>query len=368
MQEADIQGLFFDGQTSTKHQAALFYRDDGQVGITASDRSPVPVESLRISSRIGNTPRYIEFPDGSQFETTDNDAVDRLCQRLGYRDRQGFIHALESNKRYVFATLLIVIAAVWGFVQYGVPAMSREIALLMPDTVSETMGEGVLDFLDEQFMEPSALSEPRQAELRALFNRFADQVDDGMPLRVEFRDGGPMAANAFALPDGTIVFTDQLIELASDDREIASVMLHEIGHVYYRHSLRSAIQQFSLAMLVMLVTGDVSASSSVITALPVVLVQSGYSRNMEWEADGFALHYMQQLDIPPEYFARMMEKLEARYSDVYADCVDGNNQVVECMDRAVASLEQNRGGDIVESYLSTHPLSRERIERFRQFP
>ncbi len=365
MQEVEIEGLFFDGQTSAQHRAALFYREDGQVGMVGSARQPVSWQSLNISTRIGNTPRYIEFPDGSQFETADNDGVDLLCRRLGYRDRQGFVHVLETNKRYVVMMLVIVIMAVWGFVQYGVPAMSREIALLMPDSVSRTMGEGVLDFLDNQFMAPSALSDRRQAELRALFESYADQLDEGLSLQVEFRDGGPMAANAFALPDGTIVFTDQLIELADDDREIASVMLHEIGHVHYRHSLRSAVQQFSLAMLVMLVTGDVSASSSVVTALPLVLVQTGYSRDMEWEADGFALHFMQQWEIPPEFFASMMEKLEARYSDVYEACREDGSQVSACIEEAVASLERSRGGDMVESYLSTHPLSRERVERFR---
>ena len=71
-------------------------------------------------------------------------------------------------------------------------------------------------------------------------------------------------------------------------------MAHEVGHVIHRHGLRTLIQKSSLAVLLVLVTGDVSTSSSIITALPAILIEAGYSQTMEREADTYALEYLQQ--------------------------------------------------------------------------
>ena len=56
-------------------------------------------------------------------------------------------------------------------------------------------------------------------------------LDDGHVYQLEFRHGGYIDANAFALPSGIIVMTDELVELAKSDDELISVLAHEIGHV-----------------------------------------------------------------------------------------------------------------------------------------
>lgn len=364
---AYIKGVYFDGKTSKKTEAILYYRDDGRIGIEGSHKQPVSLNALTISPRIGSTARYIEFPDGGQFETDNNDAVDLACERLEYKDSQGFIHVLESRKRFVLATVVFVVLFAWGFVQYGVPAMSKQLALMVPDEASQYIGQGVLDVLDEHWLKPTTFNKERRSELRSLFRGYADSFHESLGLNIVFRQGGRLEANAFALPDGTIVFTDELVELAENNLEIGSVMLHEIGHIYYRHSLRAAIQQFSLVMLLMALTGDVSASSSVITGLPALLVETGYSRAMEWEADGFALEYMQKNSIDPEHFASMMEKLDARYTDTYKECVSDNRPVADCLTLSMEALGEDREqGIAVEGYLSTHPASEQRAARFRE--
>ena len=53
-----------------------------------------------------------------------------------------------------------------------------------------------------------------------------------------FRDGGKFGANAFALPSGKIIVTDQLASLLNDE-QIVGVLAHELGHVVYRHGMRA---------------------------------------------------------------------------------------------------------------------------------
>lgn len=370
-----IKGSYFNGETSEKNDVSLYYTDDGLIGIDGLDIDEVPFSDLTISSRIGNTPRYISFADGSQFETNDNAAVDKMVKKLANDPLHSLAHKLESAKGFILFTIVAVILFGWLFIQYGIPAMSKQIAEWLPDEASQYMGQGVLEAMDKSWFSPSQLAQQRQDELRKLFNGLLKNIEGSQNYKIEFRLGGKIRANAFALPNGTIVFTDELINLAEDDMEIASVMLHEIGHLKRKHSLRATIQQFSLAMFVMVITGDVSTSSSIITAIPVMLVESGFSQKMETEADTYSLEYMQQHGIDPNYFAIMMEKLEASFSQQYLSCMETalkekNNQAqkIKCITEAVKAnkLEKSSKNTNALDYFSTHPSSEERVERFRQ--
>ena len=77
-----IKGVYFDGETSAKKDICLTYTDAGIVSFNELDIEGIKFKLIEISSRIGNTPRYINFPDGSLFETEDNDAIDQMVNNL----------------------------------------------------------------------------------------------------------------------------------------------------------------------------------------------------------------------------------------------------------------------------------------------
>lgn len=359
-----IKGIYYDGKTSSSVEAELTYDDVGFVQIRGIIATPVAIADLGISSRIGNTPRYIRLPDGGQFETVDNDAVDEMIQLT---QGSGFsIHRLESAKRFVATTVVVVVVFAWIFVQYGIPFFAKQVAYAMPDEVATHLGDGVLENMDDHLFSESRLSKKRRARLQKLFNRLAAKIDNTDHLKLLFRDGGMVGANAFALPDGTIVMTDQLVKLTKNDNEVGSVMLHEIGHVQERHSLRLAAQSFGLAMFVMVVTGDVSTSSSIISAIPVVLVESGYSQDMEWEADGYALDYMFEHKIDPIHFANMMQKLEDSHAVVKQYNKSQKNKKKRKNDKECKPRKDKDSEDSFTDYLSSHPATKKRIDRFRE--
>lgn len=366
-----IYGSYFNGETSDKKGVSLYYTENGLIGFIDFDFVETPISACTISSRIGNTPRYIDFPNGAQFETNDNAAVDEMVDKLSNDSLHGLAHKLESAKSFILFTIVAVVLFSWVFIQYGVPALSKQIASILPDEASQYMGQGVLEAMDKSWFSKSQLSEKRQTELRELFHYLLKNIEGGKNYKIEFRLGGKIQANAFALPNGTIVFTDELISLAENNIEIASVMLHEIGHLKNKHSIRATIQQFSLAMFMMVITGDVSTSSSIITAIPVMLVESGFSQGMEIEADTYSLNYMRAHNIKPEYFAIMMEKLEASYTPEYLACIEGGAHKditkIKCITDAVKLNRQaNKAEAGALEYFSTHPTSKARIERFRE--
>jgi len=361
-----IDGLFFDGRESAGHLARLSYSVDGMITVENGQALSLAFSSIKISPRIGNTARYIEFPDGEQFETRDNDAVDLMLRRLSSRPYIGVVHWLERNRSVVFALLITLVAAGWGFIQYGIPYFSREIAMMLPEATSAYLGKGTLKILDQHWVGPSKLSPARQADLAEEFDHL-QQLAGRDDLHIVFRHGKAIGANALALPDGTILFTDELINIADNDREVQAVMLHEIGHIHYRHSLRSTIQQFSLAIAVLLVSGDVSTSSHIITAMPAMLVKAGYSQDMEAEADDFAYQFMRSHDMNPKYFSSMMEKLEASQDPGYKQCKKlAGDEKQACVHDLLEKIRDEQGVMNAGShYFSTHPATRERIEKFR---
>lgn len=368
---AVIAGVYFDGKTSQSVDCTLHYTEDGTITLDCLASNVFAISKLAISARIGNTARYITLADGGQFETRDNNAVDLMNRTLGHTDKQSFLHYLESHKRYVVATLLVVVLTVFAAGKWGVPMLSKQIAMNLSPEVSKMIGEGAYTYMEKNWLKPSALSTQRKAQLTQRFKARTVKIQSDIPLSIKFHSSALMGANAFALPNGIIVFTDDLINLASDDWEIEAIMLHEIGHVLNRHSLRFALQQFGLTLLATTVTGDVSASSSFVVALPSLLTSQGYSRTMEAEADDYALKTMLSESVDPENFATMMEKLEAFYSEEFETCMTAEEQEKADKDSCLQlAIDSNVGGEekqssLFEAYLSTHPISKKRIERFR---
>lgn len=52
-----------------------------------------------------------------------------------------------------------------------------------------------------------------------------------LQLRVIFRSNEDNSPNVFALPDGTLIFTDAMVLMAKEDDELLAIAAHEVGHV-----------------------------------------------------------------------------------------------------------------------------------------
>jgi len=360
-----ITGHYSDGKTSHRIETCLYLTDEGHISLEGINKEPVAFTDVNFSPRIGNSPCYVEFSDGAYFETSDNNGIDRIIEQTPSKRSHNRVHTLENSKRWVFATLLVVVFFGWSFIQFGIPYLSKEIAFMVTDEQSRLLGDGALDTLDEHLTQTSELSDARQQDLQREFAVLLNTLGLNS-IRVVFRKSDAMGANALALPDGTVVFTDALVNLAADNDEIVSVMLHEIGHLQHRHSLRRVIQGFSLALFVAVITGDVSTSSALITGLPVLLVESGYSRDMETEADTFALKYMFQHAIDPTYFSTMMEKLQVSHTNSFRQCTEQTANIQECLRKAIDTNQDiaQKKSD-VRQYFGSHPLTEERIIRFK---
>lgn len=329
--------------------ASIHVSENGLLTTSLPDTRPVSIQDVSVSSRIGASARFLTLPNGDKIETRNNEAVDALSERW-FSPRRGIAHRLESNIPVVIIALLLLIAGTWLFVVEGIPALAKRVTAALPVALDDRLGAEVLEQLDDFIFAPSSLPDESQYELTLLFNSLIP--DRQRDFAIAFRDGDFIGANAFALPNAQIVFTDQLIELSDYDEDmLAAVMLHEIGHVVNRHSMQAVVAQSGVSMLTFALTGDInSAATTLIVLLPSFMIQSSYSRDFEWEADTYALERMQALGMDSNQFADIMERLISQFGETrQSDTVGSTNP------------EENTWFE----YFSSHPATQQRIERFR---
>ena len=306
-----IEGRYFDGRSSTPQAAQLDFGRDGVVRVTGlAELREVPFASVTVSDRLGRTPRRIRFDDGAVFETTDNDAVDAGLAALGKRTFSGAVDRWERHWQVAAGALLAVALISVLFVRYGIPLLANVAAHVLPPSVDRAIGSQGLEILDRSVMTPSKLSPARQQELRKRFREMTATLADGHAYQLELRHGGHIGANAFALPSGIVVMTDELVALAQNDDEIVAVLAHEIGHVRGRHALRMILQSAGVAAITLAVFGDVSSTSALAATLPAVLLNAKHSREFEHEADGFAKSWLREHGIPERRFDDLLCRLE----------------------------------------------------------
>jgi predicted Zn-dependent protease len=130
--------------------------------------------------------------------------------------------------------------------------------------------------------------------------------------------------NAFAAPGGIIMVTKGMVRTAKDEEELAAILAHEVGHVCAKHGLK-AIKQSRLieAFEFLAVEGAARTSNENLARLSQVydqvlddvietLVEKGYSRKQEYEADGLALTFACRAGFDPEGLYRALERLEEK--------------------------------------------------------
>ena len=299
-----MKGSAFPPRSSVRHDAVLDTTQANYLSLWVdSDIISCEQQRVDISVPVGNLPIRFKFPDGWVF------IVERsppLCDWLIANKQSSFIDKVESN---VFAWLISVIACI-GFLAgsyvYVLPWVSDKIASSVPDYVAIALGDQILDSFSERW-QPSKLGLLEQQKIRNRVEQHTTQLK-ALPYRVEvvFRSS-EMGANAFALPGGKIVILDEMLELAENDQQLDSIILHEIGHVYHRHMLKKLVHSSLLSVGVSLMTGESSGIVDNLTGVGVFFLSNGHSREAESEADEYAKQSMQTIYGSSEPMAEMFE-------------------------------------------------------------
>jgi predicted Zn-dependent protease len=333
--ELVLRGYYYDGRQALRRSALLRFVAGEATLQWEGEALVYSASSLTVSPRVGRADRFIALPDGGQFQCRDQWVLDPLPQSR----TEGVVAWLEQRVAVALACVVTIVALLIGGYEFGLPAAAEKVAAQIPLDTERALGEEALDWLDDgDWFAASQLDEVTQARLRDKFMQLSVDLPLQHYYRLEFRDSEYIGANAFALPGGSIVITDDMVELTESDEEVLAILAHEIGHVELRHVMRHVLQDSAVAVAAAALAGDAATLSAAVTGLPTLLAQAEYSRDFEREADDYAFGLLIRHRITPEAFATAMERLEAD-----CGCDPG-----------------------VLDFLSTHPVTSERIDHARE--
>lgn len=311
-----VGGRYFFPHSARFVEAHAALSDDGMLRVTGGDGASLaeaPFRKVRVSPRLAKVARRLSFADGGIFETYDNDGIDEFVRRARRFPGESLVDGLERSWRSVAISVLLAAAAGALFVMFGIPAIAATLARQTPPSVISMMSDKTLATVDDFYLRPSKLTAAERGKAHALFERVAAHEPRGEHgYALLFRGGGRFGANAFALPDGRIVLTDQLWAMFRSDDEIEGVFAHEMAHVNHDHGLVAVYEASLVPAAIAVVTGDLSQVSQLSVILPGILLQSAYSRGAEQEADDDAAAMLVRLGGHPAKLAALLKRLDRR--------------------------------------------------------
>jgi Zn-dependent protease with chaperone function len=214
----------------------------------------------------------------------------------------------------------------------GLPWVSKQVVKILPEELDQSLGKSTLTVLDNTYLAKTTLSLEEQTKIIQKFQQLTLVKQDIPKYNILFRRS-KIGPNAFALPSGDIILTDEIVNLIIDNpTSVMGVLAHELGHVHERHAMRQMIESATLGAVATALFGDVSG---VLAVFPAAFVKMKYSRDMEKEADQYAivLFKMNRLDLAS--LAYVFEKLGEKERE--------------------AKKEES-------SYWDSHPSSKERVQ------
>lgn len=332
---ASRPATLFDGR-SAKGYAGHIRFSGGELVFEGADggiAARAPIVKLRVAAPGRAPTRRLTLPDGSVVEVANEAGLPDWLAKHGIAPR--LTERFESSWRWAFGAMIVTAVVVFGVWRYGIPAASQLIAARIPLAWETRLGEASIAMLDAPPFKPSKLDPARRAQISERFRELVATRGRDVPkweLRFRQFGGGP---NAFALPGGVIVLTDELVakaEKAGGDDAILGVLAHELGHIDERHVLRGIVEASLASGLLGVIIGDFS---SVLATVPATLLQLSYSRAHEADSDRFAIDLMRANGLSTAPLADLLEAMH--------DGTDGDN-----------------------SLLSSHPATAERLRQLRE--
>jgi len=299
-----MQGRFYDGTDATAHTAQLRF-EAGVLTIEADGGAHAwPVAELSVDIHAGEARVSRRRSDARVILSADD------WSQLTAGQRQVRSHSAAGGGGLVLG--LVAAAVVTALVVFvGVPLASGPLARATPLEYERRMGESYDLQISTVF--PACQGEAGQHVLQGLGDRLAAQAQSPFPIQVRAVHA-PMI-NAFALPGGHVLITDDLIAEAETPDEVAAVLAHEIAHVERRHVMQSVWRSLGAGMLLDLVVGGGSGAGQQAVLLAGQASELSFGRAAETESDEVGRSYLHAAGLSSRGMADFFERMEAEEVD-----------------------------------------------------
>ena len=125
--------------------------------------------------------------------------------------------------------------------------------------------------------------------------------------------------NAFAAPGGFILITKGIIDIAENEDQLASIIAHEISHIVKKHPLKAIKSERTKSLGTFAASEALRGSGSPkvikvfqnsVLDISGTLLQKGYSRKQEKQADLMAVTILKRSGYNPKAILNIIKKLK----------------------------------------------------------
>jgi Zn-dependent protease with chaperone function len=336
--QTDLEGYYMDGQTAERRRVRVRLTRTGlHILLENGGVLSWPLEEIRQPGNFfGEDQIRLERGGDTPEVLTASRALFLKIAHDVWPDSKKRFHAPGRSRKRIGAVLLSAAAAagvICGLYFWGIPALSSFLAPRIPVDWEEQLGQSVVEQLAPPGQQCGDAARARKVE--EILATLAASVPRA-PYTFRVIVVNNPSVNALAIPGGTIVVYQGLLEKTRTAEELAGVLAHEMQHILRRHATRALLQQASMKFLLAAAVGDAKGLSYGLegaTALGILR----YSRQYEEEADAEGIRMLIASGIDPRGFYTFFETIQK----------DGER-----------SLK-------IPAYLSTHPDMEGRIQRLK---
>ncbi|HKC16402.1 MAG TPA: M48 family metallopeptidase [Steroidobacteraceae bacterium] len=299
-----VSATYFDGRSTRVHDVELSVVGQDLVVAGTGIDLRVPIAQVRIDERLGRAARRLRLPDGTCCEVRDLEALDGLLSSTAHRD--GWVDRMQRHWRSVLLALVAFGVVAVGMYKWGLPWAAAVGARRLPPVFASIISTQALKTLDGGLLRKSRIAIARQRSLVAKFDGLQIPENGTPHSLLLFRASPQLGANAFTLPDGTIVLLDDLTTSIGDDSHILAVLAHELGHAHEHHGLQLLLRSSAVGAFLTFYLGDIS---QLLAAAPAALIQARYSQEFEQQADDYAAALLNKHGLSPGLLADDLSRL-----------------------------------------------------------
>lgn len=169
---------------------------------------------------------------------------------------------------------------------------------------------------------------------------FADQLHLSKQYPIKITVVESDVVNAYALPGGHIVVNSAILKDIEKPESLVALLSHETTHINRRHSLQNILSSMGSGFVITLFTNAGGSAANMIIGNADYLRVLRYSRQLEQQADAEGMVLMNNNHINPEGMMQLMQTLKVENDDQHPQGL---------------------------SFLSTHPLTDERIKDAQRY-
>ncbi len=327
-----FQGEFYDGQSSRKYNARISIDELNNkliISHESGEEESWAIPDLRVSHTgdVSEVRRSFQHErllhiHGAHFRkeirrVLHSKNYDGLYQKLVYAGLA--VHAL------IAVSILGIAAAVYWWV---LPLVAEHAVSILPESYDHSVGRNIYENLIQMEEIDSSKTE--------LVRAFAENLKFNTETPPVISVVKSKEQNAFAVPDGHIIIYSALLDHMESYDELVALLGHESSHIKNRHSMKLLCRNLAGYLFLSVVFSDVNSIMTILADNAHTLRSLSYSRGFEEEADIDGLEMMFENEVDPEGMPRLFEQLKK---------VHGIN---------------------VPAFISTHPLTDQRIEYIRK--